>query len=127
MNVDIRSLVRLRVRADGDTRVDWSKLTRDGLGNKLSQHKLDLLTVTHYKAQTLERLEQKFIDIEKLADQTWETKFNGVSSVSLRDLKETVTGSTFTGFRASGLYLLGIQCTSCINPAPKALTVLSVE
>ena len=127
MNVDLRSAGRLRARRDGDTRVDWSQLTRDGLGNEIAAHKLDKLTLARYQDQDLSRLERRLVDIEVLADQLWEAKLGGVASARLQALKERSTGAAFNGFSAPGLYLLALECTTCTNPAPKALTVVSVE
>jgi hypothetical protein len=127
MNVDFRSLTQLRARADGNTKVEWSTLAKDGLGNPLPLYKLDKITITHYASHTLDYLENHFISIEDLADNQWEADLKGASSVSLLALKKKGSGDAFTGFSKPGLYMLGLQCGSCTNPAPKALTVLKIE
>jgi len=127
MAVDFRSLTQLRARADGNTIVDWSSLVKDGLGNPLALYKLDKLTITRYASHSLEYLERHFISIEDLADDQWEADLKGDTTMSLLHLKKKGSGAAFTGFSRPGLYMLGLQCGSCTNPAPKALTVLKVE
>ena len=45
MDVDLRTSARIRVRSDGDNKLDWASVSVDGLGNKISLYKLDLLTI----------------------------------------------------------------------------------
>ena len=127
MYVDLHSLTPLRVRADGNTTVEWSTLVKDGLGNPLPLYKQDKLSIIRHASRTLDWVENHFISVEDLADEQWDADLKGDTSLSLLKLKEKSTGAAFTGFSKPGLYLLGLQCGSCTNPAPKALTVLKIE
>ena len=124
---DLRSLEQVRVRRDGDTRVDWSGAVTDGLGNEFPPYKLDKLTVGRYQSATLDLLESRFTEVDNLADETWDMNISGCTVGSLKELKTTGGGGgTFAGFVGPGNWLLALRCTSCNNPMPKFVTVLRV-
>lgn len=126
MNVDLRSSNRVRVRADGDTKLDWSKITQDGLGNPVALYKIDQLTLARYGRHTLVDLEQRFIDVEEMADETYGLDVSGTDFTSLLQLKHLTTGDNFKGFSAPGEWLVALRCGTCNNPAPKVVAVLEV-
>ena len=118
LDVDLRSLTPRGVPLDGEVEFRWAGLERDGLGNELSLYKLDRLFVARYEGLGLPDLEDRFYDIEVLADEIWEQDVDGVTSW----LPEGV--GTFPGFGGDGTWLLALRCSTCDNPMPRFVTVL---
>lgn len=101
--------------------VDWSRLTRDGVGNQINIYRLDRLQVFHYE-ETLDELQDQFFDLELIAEEQWELALSGESSADLSGL----TGDTpFNGISDEGTWLFGLRCSSCENPVPHVLSVFA--
>jgi hypothetical protein len=106
--------------------IEWRNLTKDGLGNGISFNSIDRVLLAHYENETISSLEEKIFDIELIADDIWEIKpFTG-KAADLRSAKHRDTGEYFDGFAAhgDGVWLLGLMCSICQNPAPVVLAVL---
>jgi hypothetical protein len=124
-DVDLGSLTPVVVAPDTtDITVDWSALTRDGLGNPLSVYTLDRLLVGRVSA-TVPEVEDGFFALETLADETWEIDVSSRTSASLTEL---VGDTPFAGVTpGDDTWLLGLFCGTCDNPAPRFLTRLEPE
>ena len=123
VDVDLRSLATVPIGTDADVEVDWGELTTDGYGNAMSPHTLDLLEVGRYEL-TVEEMEQQFLDLELIAAERWELDVSEEESARLSDLE----GDTpFTGVTADSTWMLALRCTSCDNPTPRFLTLLTAE
>ncbi len=116
VNVDAGS----PVSASGTPLVDWSSLTQDGAAQEFPLNKMDRLFIAQYDL-TVEELETDFVYLETLSVDDWT-----VSSDALLDYDlSTIDG--FPGFDDSSLWILAMRCTTCYNPAPPFLTVVSSE
>lgn len=104
-----------------DITINWSGLTRTGVGTELDIYRLDRLMVARFDEKA-SKLETDFKNLESLSEEMWETNVEGVTSIKLSTL---VGNSTFNGIDSRGIYLLGLFCTSCSNPMPSVLTFLS--
>ena len=121
MDVDLSSGLTAQVAATGDITLDWSELTRDGLGNELALQKINSLELAHY-ASTPEELAENFFDLRSLATETWSMS---VSGETLADLSLLDGAAPFTGVTSDGTWLLALWCTVCENPVPKAIIRLA--
>lgn len=121
VDVDLESLAPVRVpAARTDVRVDWSGVTRDGLGNPLYAPSVDELLIGRYDLTPAE-LAQGVYDLEEVAVERWSLALDGSTHASLAD----VTGDTpFTGVVPGSTWILALRCSTCLNPAPRLLTLL---
>jgi hypothetical protein len=115
---DIDSLTSIPVKLDGPWVFDWSALTTNGLGNTLNLASVDGLLLGYYAGASTQDLQEQFLDLELIADNTWSTTLSGTTGYDLSEL------SDFTGFTADGTWILALTCSTCANPAPLFLTVL---
>lgn len=109
--------------AEGPYLMDWSALTVDARGKLFSDEAIDQIVVGHYQNLTVADLEAQFLDLELLADEIWRMP---VANATRADLSLLQGDSPFTSFTSEGLWILGLQCTVCANPAPRFLTVVQV-
>jgi len=121
---DLTSLQPLAVLPDGPWTLDWSAVTETGQGTELVDTKVTSVMLAYYASLTMADLERQFLDIEILADRTWNLEHAGGTSADLSLLVDASDGSTFAGFEAEGTYLLALRCGSCPSPAPLVLTQL---
>lgn len=125
-DADLGSMNSLSVCEKGSTKVDWSAVDTNGVGNPFSPASVDQLMLAHYDELTASDLEESFFDLQLLADDLWTAPLLGDVKADLKDAV-TASGDTFNGFESSGIYLLALNETSSPNPAPKFLTVLTPE
>lgn len=118
---DLASLAPVVLDADGPWEVDWSSLSRTGIGNGLSLSDIDGLSLAFYAGQSRADLAGQFLDLAVIADVYLETGISGTLSLEL----ETVAG--FDGPTGDGTWLLALTCSRCANPAPLFLTALEAE
>jgi hypothetical protein len=118
---DLEGLSPTVAPAEGPYLMDWSALTVDARGKLFSDEAIDQIVVGHYQNLTAADLEAQFLDIELLADEIWRMP---VANATRADLSLLEGESPFTSFTSDGLWILGLQCTVCANPAPRFLTVV---
>jgi hypothetical protein len=107
--------------------VDWSQMMHNMIGNKYDFSQITRAAVAHFKNQTLEDLQSKFLDLETLADDWWQSTAIAGSSVDLSTLAKTSgssSGETFPGIDASGIWMTALFCDNCNNPAPWSITIM---
>ena len=133
--VDDSSFVSIDARLDevspvpvpraSDVEISWASLSEDGKGVPLDLYRLDLMTVSRYAGWTVEELQDRFIDLEALADETWELDIGGRTSANLSELQPVDDAAEpFPGVSSGSIWLMALRCTNCTNPTPKFLTVL---
>jgi hypothetical protein len=123
--VDMESLQKLALPADGPWLIDWSNVSSSGNGQPVVPGKLDEVLVGHY-TQTPAEIQGQFTDLEPLASELYKLELTGGTEADLSGLADA-DGGAFPGFTTDGTWVLGLRCTSCTNPAPIFLTVVSVE
>ena len=59
----------------------------------------------------------------------WDVQLSGGRTADLSTAVERGTGAKFSGFTRSapGVWMLGLLCSTCQNPAPVLLTVLDTN
>ncbi len=121
VDVDLRSLAPVVIPAfDDGVTLDWSALTRDGLGDPLDAATIDELWVGRF-AETPAELEQDVFALERLADLAWTLDVAGLDRAALRDLEGE---APFLGIDRQGTWVAALRCRTCTNPAPRVLTFL---
>jgi hypothetical protein len=115
-----------KVPREGPWVVDWKDVTRDGQGNELAYASIDRVLVGFYEGMTVSDIEDRILDIEILPTALWEAELSGGRSADLADTKDRDNGTPFEGFERDeeGVWLFGLTCSTCQNPAPLVLAVL---
>ena len=105
--------------------VDWSQLTRDGIGNEVIFQKLDNVIVGFYQGMTVADLQASFLNIELIATSLYRGPIPaGQKYLDLTTTKDA-SGAAFTGFTSTdGVWAVAVMCSTCQVPAPIALTIL---
>ena len=135
---DLSSLEPLAIPEQGPWKVRWHELERDGNGNRVEKPRLDRVLLAFYEGQTIADLEEHIFDIELNATKMWEAPLDNQREVDLAVTRERVvdeetgevrSGERFAGFETDeeGVWLLGLMCGKCQNPAPVLLTVVEPE
>jgi hypothetical protein len=118
VDADLRGQEVIPIPLGEDITFSWSNLTRDGQHSALPLHKIDQVDIAWYSDVGLNDLEEKFLDIELLADEHWTAGVDGLSEFSTAELP------SFDGFDADGQWLLALRCSTCASPMPLFLGVL---
>ncbi|MDP2308980.1 MAG: hypothetical protein Q8P18_23355 [Pseudomonadota bacterium] len=121
VDVDLDSLTSMVVPlGDPSVAVDWSGLTRDGIGDTLDHATLDELWVARFE-ETPEELAQDVFSLEELAQVSWTLDVSGYPGARLADLEGE---GAFGGIDREGTWLMALRCRTCTNPAPRFVTLL---
>jgi hypothetical protein len=102
--------------------LDWSHVTIDGFGRQFTRGNVTDAVVGHY-AESPAELEQKFLDLDKIALATYRATIPSGFALDFTTLKDT-SGANFPGIDGTGTWLVGLFCGNCRNPAPLYMTVL---
>src|SRR5690606_10606630 len=104
--------------------VDWfSSIAVNSFGGEFVNNQITEVLVGRYPA-TLD-LNAGFLDIELNATELWRDDVTSGSSFNLQGLTNA-SGAAFTGVPAgtTDQWLLGLLCTTCVNPTPWYITRL---
>jgi hypothetical protein len=102
--------------------LDWSQMTTNGLGRAFADGSVTSAVVGHY-AQTPAQLESQFLDLDRIALDTYRADIPSGSVLDFTTLKDD-SGAAFPGVDDSGTWLVGLFCGNCRNPAPWYMTIL---
>ena len=116
----------LKIPANGPYKVDWSKITRDSMGNPVVFQNIDRLLVAFYANKTPADLVNAFLDIEINATSIYEIPIAvGTKSADLAQAKKRGSNEAFSGFgTAPGVWAVALTCTACQVPAPVFLAII---
>lgn len=112
----------IQVPGKRDVLVNWLDLTTDGQGNPFSLSNIDGLMLARYEL-TVEEMEQEILDLQIIADEMYTADVGGLGEYELINALDA-DGNAFAGFEGEGLWLLGLFCSTCPNPAPLYLAVI---
>jgi hypothetical protein len=120
------SETRLPVPLRGPWLLDWHDVELDGGGQPIEDVPIDGVLVGFYAGMTVSELENDILDLELIYTNLWEQPLDRGKSADLSGLVERDTGEAFDGFERdeSGVWVLGLTCSTCQNPAPVVFTVL---
>lgn len=122
---DLHSLTPVSTPVDGPWVVDWSGLTRDGLGAPVTLENIDGVMLAFYSGMTATDLETQFFDLELIASQLYKWDLSGGTVIDLAT--PPTTGGTFPGFTGDGTWVFALTCSRCYNPAPIFITALEPQ
>lgn len=121
--VDLHSLTPIDAPTTGPWEADWGGITLDGQGNPVNFSGIDELIIGEYAPNDTAAVEADFLNLQENATHLWRRALTGGTTA---DLGEATDGETwFEAMDPQYLYLLGLRCTRCYNPAPVFLTVLN--
>jgi hypothetical protein len=124
-SADLTSPPKVDIPAAGPYVVEWSGLTKDGMGQDVLPQNIDGIIVGHYD-MTVAELQAQALDYELIANPLYKATIpRGDQSI---DLATTATdsGTAFAGFTpATGTWAIGLTCSKCQVPAPVAVVILN--
>ncbi len=121
--VDLSVGLPIPMTSAGRTRVDWSALTLGPSGQAIDLPDIDTLTLARYDEAPSD-LESDFLHVDALAEEMWSHDVEGWGDWYLDEL-EDADGVAFDGFNRHGTWLIALRCSTCLNPAPPFLGVIS--
>jgi hypothetical protein len=126
-SADLASAEPLVVPEKGPWRIDWGDLVHNGLGNEVWVSSIDRALLAFYAERSLADIEARIFDLETSASELYEITLAGESVTELGFARETTTGAEFSGFERDqeGIWLFGLLCGTCKNPAPVLLSVIA--
>lgn len=121
VDVDFKSLRPVVLPSQtADINIDWRDIEHDGLGNEVEPSKIDSVFVARYD-QSVTELEDVIFDLMTDADALWTMPLDTSGTANLQDL---VGEEPFPGIDSEHRWLLALECSSCISPAPRFVTRL---
>ena len=138
---NLRDADPVRVPRSGPWTIQWRSLERDGGGNEVPFNQIDKLLLAFYEGRDVGYLEDNIFDIELMATSVWELPLDNEREASLSDARlrpalaegggagAADASESFEGFDtdAEGVWLLGLFCSKCQNPAPVLLSIVQPE
>ncbi len=115
----------IEVPGKRDINIDWIGLTTDGQGNPFSVSNIDRLMLARYEL-SIEEMEQQFLDLQIIPDEMYTADIGGRGNFDLVEALDA-DGNAFESFDGEGLWLLGLFCSTCANPAPLYLAVIEAR
>jgi hypothetical protein len=91
--------------------IDWSQLSTTGTGNPIALEQIDRLMLGGF-SQSPQELQQDFLQLEQLADEFYSVDVTGITALPF----DRISG--FNGFEPSLQWIVALQCSRCLNPAP---------
>jgi hypothetical protein len=127
-SVDLTSLAPIAVPAGTpDILFDWldedSALGTNAMGAEWMPNWITDVTIAHYESLDLDDLEERFLDMERIADEMWTVFLSAGQSANLGMLTNE-EGEPFPGIDNTGVWVISLVCRSCTHPAPWFLSVL---
>jgi len=124
-NANIHSLVPTGIPAgEAAITVDWTdSIKTNAMGGVFDPTMILRVLVGHY-TEDVAQLEKKFLDIELIATELYETKIEAGSTVDFSTMTKASDGKSFPGIDDTGTWLVALQCGACRNPSPWYLSIL---
>jgi len=106
--------------------VDWSGIATDVYDHEFDALQGDRLLVGKVDVSGAADVEELFLRIDTEAEKLYYIDTYGIQFIDDLHAATADDGETFPGFDTSGIWLLGIECTTCTSPAPLLLTIVDV-
>ena len=90
---------------------DWSNLTQTGQGSSFYFPQVDRLMLAGFST-ALPALEEDFLQLEQLADVLYRHDVTGLTTLPVKRIEG------FSSFAEAQYWVLALQCSRCMNPAP---------
>ncbi len=124
--LDIAGAPRLVV-SRGTNRADWSAVTTDVYGNPYSNQDGNDLFLARFDVASVDEIEEVFLTLDTSAAEIYRFDAFGLSTLDDLSRAEASDGTAFGGFTDDGIWVFGIGCGECTNPAPLLLGVVEVQ
>lgn len=105
---------------------DWSAATTEASGQAFDSAKGDRLLIGYVAGGTVAEVEANILTVLDTADALYRMDVFGLTSADLTLATERTTGAAFSGFTTDGVWLIGVECTTCTSPVPLILSVVEV-
>ena len=100
-----------------------SALITNAMGAEWIPNRITNVMIAHYKLLNLDDLEERFLDMDRIADDIWTVFLSAGQRVNLGMLTNE-EGKPFRGIDNTGTWIISLICGSCAHPAPWFLSVL---
>jgi hypothetical protein len=126
VSADLSSAARVSIPMQGPWSIDWRNLSRDGQGNPIEFESIDSVLIGFYAGMSVAELESDILDLELNATTLWELPLTGGRTADLARARQRDSDAPFGGFARPepGVWVMGLMCSACQNPAPVVLSVL---
>jgi len=107
--------------------VDWSALTKDGVGVGVVFQNISSLRLAYYPGYDTAKLAENALNYDRIAGATYYKAdvAGGERGADLAEVK-TDSGQVFAGFtETNGLWVIALECSKCYLPAPIAVAILN--
>ena len=111
---------KARYQVADELYLDWSGLSQTGAGNPLVLNRIDRLVMAGF-SQSIEGVSEDFLRSRSLATQIYEHNVAGKIALPLDDITD------FEGFDTELNWLIALECSLCLNPAPLFVTELVLD
>jgi hypothetical protein len=109
---------------------DWSAITKDG--QDIDVGDVTSILLGFYKDRTIPQLEMGFLNLQESSESTggptrsWQLGINGVTRANFAGAPGRAQEGPFVNFSTTdtGIWLMGMFCSNCQNPAPVIVTIL---
>jgi hypothetical protein len=112
----------LNMCTDGGWTIDWSGLTKDGLGNEVNIQNIDSVMVGFYEGLSAADIQSQFLDLELIATQLYTMPLDGQVTADLTLASDGT--NNFASFDGDGTWIVALRCSTCSNPAPLFLSIV---
>jgi hypothetical protein len=102
--------------------LDWSMMKTNALGTDFTEGYITRAIVGKF-TQAPDELEKQFLDLELIADNVYRADVPSGSILDFTTLADS-SGTSFPGVDSNGIWVVGLICGACRNPAPWYLTIL---
>jgi hypothetical protein len=117
----------VKIPATGHWVIEWSQLTRDGMGGDVSPQNIDSLLLAFYPGMAVVDLQAQAADYDRIPTSTsYHVAIpDAAKSVDLATA-QTTAGQAFSGFsQTNGVWAVALQCSKCYLPSPIAVVILN--
>ncbi len=123
---DLSSASAVPVSEKGPYVLDWSGMSKDSQGKTIIFQDIDRVVLGFYAGMSVGDIEENIFDLELMATELYEIDHDGGRSTELSLAIERDSEAAFDGFERDedGVWLVGLLCSTCRNPAPLVLSVL---
>jgi hypothetical protein len=126
---DLSSAPTVPVTTQGPYVLDWSGMTKDSQGKTIIFQNIDRVVLGFYAGMSVGEIETNIFDLELMATELYEIDTDGERTADLSRAIERDSGAEFESFERDedGVWLVGLLCGGCRNPAPLSLSVLEPQ
>lgn len=124
-SANLSALTPLEIPSNGPWLLDWGSTSLDSLGNPILHQNIDRVLMGFYANTSVAQLQDQVMDMELIATELYDASLAGGTEFDLSLLTSVQGDQPFGGFTPGGTWVLALMCTTCQNPAPILMSVVS--